>query len=520
MFKKKSYNEIVKDILEFITKGITSEKHFYNREKIVYKLTYSPKEVVKVTGLLNGELHIFENNRDFVVTNDAIKWLDSANANKPDDKSEFSINYIMNNGTSKLTDINPGSVLRTLVESISREIEFLYDQLDYVYRSAFVDTTTGNSLDLVAAIVNIRRRIPMPATGNVVFGRNSDLPEINISNEVIYFDNRNEYAFSVKSVKRIEAVKGLYNGREYTFEYGIDYIPTYNGMRWIEDGKRPDIDSEFYVDYAAYQTIIIPKGTVVSTMGDNAIMFETTMEGQLQRINENRWEVSIPVKALTNGKIGNVMTGSITVIPQPPIGVEYVINRENFSNGTDLEDDNSLRERVKRALEVAGKATLESLRAALKSIEGIQSEPIIIECPDGVEGIVRVAIDGGNDEDIERVIKDTKAAGIYVEVKRPEYVVIDISTTIRTDKNTKLTSSIESEIKSSIIDYISSLKIGDDLIFNKIITIILNIEGVGDIEELTISAYRKDKIIKSNKENITISKTERIKIRDITIKLR
>jgi hypothetical protein len=65
----------------------------------------------------------------------------------------------------------------------------------------------------------------------------------------------------------------------------------------------------------------------------------------------------VPVVALASGRASNVFAGSLTVMAKPPVGVEYVINRRDILNGTDTETDEDLRERAKRALEMAGKAT-------------------------------------------------------------------------------------------------------------------------------------------------------------------
>lgn len=77
--------------------------------------------------------------------------------------------------------------------------------------------------------------------------------------------------------------------------------------------------------------IIIPKGTKVATATEPKIEFITTEEGKLDDscLNPNisaTWEVSIPVEAVKTGEEGNVEPGTITVMPNPPAKIEYVIN--------------------------------------------------------------------------------------------------------------------------------------------------------------------------------------------------
>ena len=50
--------------------------------------------------------------------------------------------------------------------------------------------------------------------------------------------------------------------------------------------------------------------------------------------------------------------------------------------------------------------------------------------PDNVAGIVKVIVDGGNIDQINRIINDTRAAGIRVEVFRPGTVYIDVLLTL------------------------------------------------------------------------------------------
>ncbi|WP_134681110.1 baseplate J/gp47 family protein [Paracoccus ravus] len=56
-----------------------------------------------------------------------------------------------------LTDLNIGSVVRTLMESVGVELALQEQLLDQVYRSAFLDTAEGGSLDKVVALVGVTR---------------------------------------------------------------------------------------------------------------------------------------------------------------------------------------------------------------------------------------------------------------------------------------------------------------------------------------------------------------------------
>jgi hypothetical protein len=51
--------------------------------------------------------------------------------------------------STKISDLTPGSVTRTLAETFARELERVYEQLGKVYESAFLETATGDSVELL-----------------------------------------------------------------------------------------------------------------------------------------------------------------------------------------------------------------------------------------------------------------------------------------------------------------------------------------------------------------------------------
>jgi hypothetical protein len=51
--------------------------------------------------------------------------------------------------STSLEALTPGSVTRTLAEAFSRELANIHEQLEEVYESAFLDTATGESLQVL-----------------------------------------------------------------------------------------------------------------------------------------------------------------------------------------------------------------------------------------------------------------------------------------------------------------------------------------------------------------------------------
>ncbi len=75
-----------------------------------------------------------------------------------------------------LTDRNVGSVTRTLGEAFARELAVLRTQLEMIYRSGFVDTAEGTSLDMVVALLGVTRKARDFAVGGVRFYRDVPAP--------------------------------------------------------------------------------------------------------------------------------------------------------------------------------------------------------------------------------------------------------------------------------------------------------------------------------------------------------
>jgi uncharacterized phage protein gp47/JayE len=74
-------------------------------------------------------------------------------------------------GRTALTDDSVGSVVRTLMETFARELAVAYEQLDFVYRAAYLDTAEGAALDNVVALLGIERRRAGDLVGSVEFAR-------------------------------------------------------------------------------------------------------------------------------------------------------------------------------------------------------------------------------------------------------------------------------------------------------------------------------------------------------------
>ena len=168
---ERPYQEVVDDLLTAIVGGVVNEPIFFDVKQLDYPLAQPAIDIRSISGIADGRRYLFQKGIDyrFSIDDNRVVWQEDATL--PDDDTIFYVDYFRRESRSPLTDINVGSVTRTLGEAIGREITTLYQQINRAYLSAFVDTAEGTSLDLVVAILGLQRKDGEFAVGSVTFFR-------------------------------------------------------------------------------------------------------------------------------------------------------------------------------------------------------------------------------------------------------------------------------------------------------------------------------------------------------------
>lgn len=183
-FVDRLYHEIAGDMLTTLTGGIAGERH-----EVAYPAGDAPlafvlqrRPVARVSNV-TGTLELPDGSRtpyvfgldDYELAGDELRFLPFGR--RPADKSTLFVNYYPRNAEpSGITDVNVGSVARTLVETVAKELAGLYAQLNLAYDSGFLDTATGPSLDRVVALLGLRRFRAGRAVGFATFTRRPGSP--------------------------------------------------------------------------------------------------------------------------------------------------------------------------------------------------------------------------------------------------------------------------------------------------------------------------------------------------------
>ena len=291
----------------------------------------------------------------------------------------------------------------------------------------------------------------------------------------------------------------------------LDYLARPLGFARI-----PAQRAKGYVKFSRENTdeeIVIPAGTVVSTA--NGLRFLTTESKTMaQGVNE----VEVEVIAEIPGSAGNIGVEEIVEIVTPVEGVDSVTNPYVFTGGRDKETDDEFRSRIKLTLRALMTATLPAIRDRVRAVPGVQD--VIVE-----ENVTmndyreqgglppksfRVIVLGGSDIAIANAIYETKPAGIQsygskrvtvfdagksydIYFDRPEVVDIYVKVLVDPLVNVDL-------IKEMIMNYVNSLRIGEDVIYLKLAATISDLDFIRNID-----IYVGTKENPSSKENIEIS---------------
>lgn len=170
------YREVVDDVLTALLGGVTNERVEFDLKADRYALARPAREVRAVDGLIAVDLpdgrtgterYAFLREADwaFSEADNELVWLPGGR--RPADETPFDVDYLPRDARSPISDINVGSVARTLTEAVGREIAVVWEQVNQAYRAGFLDTAEGKSLDLVVSILDLHRRTGENASGLV-----------------------------------------------------------------------------------------------------------------------------------------------------------------------------------------------------------------------------------------------------------------------------------------------------------------------------------------------------------------
>lgn len=183
-------------------------------------------------------------------------------------------------------------------------------------------------------------------------------------------------------------------------------------INWLPEGRLHGSFAEgvvtFYCSDLITEEIHIPKNTRVAAVSKtNTLYFETTEDAY---IHIGGTQAAANVKAVAPGTIYNVAPHTVTYLPVPIPGIQYITNHFSFSGGEDEETDEQLRRRYIYAIKTAGKATTLLISHNLEAVAGITQTLCYTWGP----GDLQIICDAPDvlGDNLSKIIEENIAAGV------------------------------------------------------------------------------------------------------------
>jgi len=215
-FSPRTYEEIVRDLLTTLTSGTVREQVKVleaGGQHVTEKLSSRPvRRVSFVEEIRTDEqgkrtkIRYTAADYELFASDGSENNLDTIRFRKgkqhPETASILSVNYYpVSADPTPLTDLNVGSVVRTLMETFARELALSDLSLDFIYKSAYLETATGPSLDKVVALVGVQRLPAGHPTVKVRFSRNAASPgQISIPADTAIVDAKNNRYLTLEAL--------------------------------------------------------------------------------------------------------------------------------------------------------------------------------------------------------------------------------------------------------------------------------------------------------------------------------
>lgn len=423
----------------------------------------------------------------------------------------------MRDRTTVVTDFSIGSVTRTMYESFAFEMALLYEKMNLVYLSAYVDSAAGPQLDNVVAILGIKRGLPDFAEGEVTFQRDVGKEDIVIPlGTLVATEDKPESPKKIyqtiepktllKNQTAVEVkVQAVNRGEEEVVDAetivvmprpipGIKSVINAASTRFT--GKRRETDEELR-ERAKNALISSGKATIISI--ENALL--SLPEVKDVKVKENfhfaRGKVTL---RRSNG------SEEITIAKGIRLTAETEKSFETTEQVTLAADKDSTEVTVQSLLEgKAGEVTMTGSLVAWQiessdlsnKLTASNTVPILL----GQFGVIEVIVDGIDFSEPEKVksleeeIDRMRAAGIFVLLNSVVPVEVDAIFKIEINPDLKLSAKeraeFEVKVRTEIEKHILALKMGEPLLFAQIIKNTLSQEGVNNLEDFVVTTIRQ-----------------------------
>lgn len=485
----RSFKDLIESLETNIREGVEQPADpgleiIFRRDTTSYEIKGPVVDVSRVTGLRRRKFTVFERALHWRYASGRLFWLTPPPGTSdadfyPDDNSRVLVEYTFRDLPSGITDFNAGSVTGTLLRAVARELKLLYEQMDQAYRRAFIDIAEGVALDNVVALLGIARHQAVAAGGFATFFlKKAPRTRVTIPPKTRVADSQGR----LFTVTEGGAIEPALEGESFALAAGETVVKTVNRvgeLTWVRvRGTEVNLTTQ-------------PTAAGKPFGADERTITLTASAGTPRElvISYKPKSVTVPVVAQETGPNGNVGSGSLTVMPTPPRGVDGgVTNELPLAGGEEAETDDQLRERAKHRLEQAGNATLNAIKySILTRVEGIEGVEVRDHGTDESIplGEVRVRYSGGAHADVLAAIDESRAAGVIVRaeaittvfISGPIYVIPDVG----------FTTTAQETLKREVVAALKKLAIGEAAYVRRFTSLAYEVGGLADVAEAKLT---------------------------------
>ena len=339
-------------------------------------------------------------------------------------------------GKTPFTNFNPSAAIRNLLEVISAPISELYQLVQTVTSQSWVETATGEWLNLKVKEVGITRKPAVKAQVYLTFS--SDNPP---SQNIVIPANT-----ICKSQKDED-------GNEYRFYTLEEAVLETGETSVIVLAEAEETGSEYNVGEGTITRMVTPIAGISSVV--NADWLDTSLE--------------------------------------PPATISYL-----KQEGTDSESDEQLRQRAIGTWETIGiGGTRTAYQTWAASVPGVVAASVLDDFPFG-PGTVGVVIVGPTGipspqliQDVYNYIKLRKPLTADVRVLGPVIESVNISLTV-----TRFAAAAEEDVDDAVLiaieEYAENLQLGEGLILSRLLNRIMEVSGVYNVQ---ITSPNTDRLV-------------------------
>lgn len=338
---------------------------------------------------------------------------------------------ILNN--TPITNMNPGSTARAIVDAVASRFAELYDSIDAYNKSAYLSTATGPYLDYLGELLGVTRYQSTRA-----------------------YSGPNNFKFYIdpNSGQTITSLRSLVLN-----DTGIDMA-----------------------------NVVIAQGTTTSQPGDNGISYSTTEPAILSNSG-----VYTPIIAESSGKSYDVSANTLVkhniATNQSELYsiANYILctNDSAIQTGWDYESDVNYRQRIMDARLGWQAGNIVAIRAAVMSVPGV-ADVIINQHSQGVGTFDLIIISAYPIIDdhilsaVNEAVSSVVAAGTRFNITTPEYLAIELKLKMyyQPSANAEAQNTISRNIRKVVIDYTNNLGVGGEWIVNEVIQRVMEISDL------------------------------------------